>query len=461
MVCADAYLEEFTMNDLTGNDTIHFNLNYFATSEAKMALRLFGDSLPKIKSGEIKKIYLQFETSNEHPKLRGAVAGPVDRNGTAGGGGFISLLAMLSSGGMSAWHWWLPMSLGLLMLLTAGEAIRRSSVNRWVPRTAALLSILLILGPIVTGCPDRITKPDDDGGAIKIGTPRWQFENAKALGLTPVKGQKNLYEMALNRDQTKQLDLKFIGQPLPYKMTEHRLAATVDGKPNKIDLPVKPGTVVSLLAKGDVDVDGKEGPLAPATPAGFTRKPRPDLLRAASDDVEALFFNVKQKMIGQRKPLADKRQRYLLTEGYYAPNEHVGALIGSFDNFETSFVVGRHKSIIVPARATTMSLAVNATLQDFAVTSGFYEVGVVVTEAPKVPTRTVNRGDATYNIPPTLPPWQVYVTLSVYSFYPEAIYHNNKLVGEALRPWGHAHFAIYDSHATEFTNVNMAAPQPR
>ncbi|MFZ1983741.1 MAG: hypothetical protein WAU91_04960 [Desulfatitalea sp.] len=459
-ICADAWLEEFVLNDGTDNDHAHMNLNYFATSEANVALRLYGSSLPKLKRGDIKKIYVQLETSNEHPKLRGAIVGPVDQGGTAAGDSFTSLASMLSAGRMFSWAWWMQMGVGLLVLLTAAYTLRRSASHRWLPRTAAVAGCLLLVGPMVIGCPEKVVKPDGETGRVetKIGTPRWQIENAKELGLTPVKGQTNLYELALNREQVKKLDLKFIGQPLPYKMAEHRLAAAVNGKPNKLDLPVKPGTVVSLLAKGDVDVDGKQGPLAPTTPAGFTRKVRSNLRRATTAAVEPLFFNAKQKVIGQRKPLADKRERYLLTEGYYAPNEHTGALIGSFDGFKTSFVVGRHNSIVVPVQATTLSLAVNATYQDFSVISGAYDVGVVVTEAPKVPTRTVNRGDATYNVPLTIPPWQVYVTLSVYTFYPEPIYRNNELVSVAMQPWGNAHFVIYDSHATEFTNIPTTQP---
>lgn len=451
-ICAHAWLENFEMNDITSNDEEHMNLNYFSTSEATLTMRLHGSELPKRKSGEIRKIYLKFQMTNEHPKLRKDRAGVIPVNGGSNGGptGLYAALNWFTGSTLFSVSWWLQLLSGLALVTLSWVLMRRTAIQRWAMNMAALGGIVLLIGPILVACNGKIIRPDKPTKPA-VGGARWQVVDAKKAGLRAVKGKPGLYTMSLNRDQMKKLDLKFVGQPLPYKMKNYRLRAAVEGRPNKIDIRVKPGTALTMLAKGNVDVDGKEGPLPIATPAGFTRKMPRNLRKARSRNIRPQFFSVRQKVIGKRFPLADRRKRHLLTEGYYRPNEYTGALIGSFDGFKTSFVVGRHKTILVPPNTQTFSLAVNAMAEDYATMVGLYNVGVIVTEAPKVPTRTIGRGDATYHVPPTLPPWQALTTLNVYTFIDDPLVVQGKVL-KTMRPWGHARFTIYDSHVTQFTN---------
>lgn len=450
MLCAHTWLEDFGLNDITSNDEEHMNLNYFSTSEAKLSMRLYGNDLPKQKSGEIKKVYLRFEMTNEDPEIDKDPAAGILLGGGSNGVPTRFHAALNWSMGNTPFSvsWWVRLLAGLILTCLSWYLIRRTAIRRWAVNMAALCGVVLMIGPILTACNSKIIRPDKPA----IGGARWQLLDVEEAGLRAVKDKPGLYTMDLTRDQVKKLDFKFIGQPLPYKMKEYRLDAAVDGQPNKIDIPVKSGTVLTLLAKGTVDVDGKDGPLPESTPAGFTRKMSSDLRRATTRNVLPQFFNVSQKVVGELFPLADRRMRYLLTEGFYAPNEHTGALIGSFDGFKTSFVVGRHKSIIVPSNAETFSLAVNAMAQDYATMVGLFNIGVIVTEAPGVPTRTIARGDATYNIPPTLPPWQTLTTLNVYTYVDDPLIQQGTVVANTLRPWGHARFAIYNTHVTQFDN---------
>jgi hypothetical protein len=454
-VCADAYLENFNLDDDKTNNNIHLNLNYFTTSEYSHALKLYGDSLPKPASGPIKKVYLQMEMSNEETGRRGA-----------------PLFALSGAGGTDAGAWGWARSLAhtagerpwpALVLLLAGLGLAAGSLAYAARRGArgsvgpvgAALGVALMLGSIVTACTLK-EKPDEKPGT---GTARWNVANAKEIGLTAVKGRQGWYEMPMQRGETKALKLDFVGLPLSYQMKTQRLNPTRDGQPNKIDVAVKPGTVVTLLSFGEVDVDGKAGPLPPTTPmppvklvppttaAGFTQRLPAGLKRSRAARQPALFFGVPQALIGKATTVEDTRYRYPLTEGYYAPNEHTGALIGSFDGFKTSFVVGRHKSVFVPAQASTLSLAVNAMHQSYATMTGFYDVGVIFTPAPTVPTRTVPGGDATYSVPPVMQPWDALTSLNIYTFYEEELFKDGRRVSATLRPWGHAHYVLYASHA--------------
>jgi hypothetical protein len=100
----------------------------------------------------------------------------------------------------------------------------------------------------------------------------------------------------------------------------------------------------------------------------------------------------------------------------------------------------------VPAQATTLSLAVNAMRQSYAGMSGFYEVGVIFTPAPTVPTRTVPGGDATYSVPPVMQPWDALTSLNIYTFYEEERLKGDRRVSATMRPWGQAHYVLYASH---------------
>src|SRR5262249_38328815 len=96
-----------------------------------------------------------------------------------------------------------------------------------------------------------------------------------------------------------------------------------------VEIPVKPGHLVSVFAEGSLRLR-KDGPQAQEVgPEG----------RDASRD-------------------AKKLQYLLPTE--HSPATVSGALVGSFDGFrKSSFVIGKGAPLKVPAKAETLSLAIN------------------------------------------------------------------------------------------------------
>ena len=425
-VCAHAWLDGFQYDDYRGNNDIHVNLNYFTTSESRHNLKFYGDELPSAKTSKDKKIYLQTVMYNEMPEFRKISSNINSANSIKAAG----LNCTLTPAAI------VLLIVGLILLIGAIVYMKVTSSSALLAKILALLGILLILLALFLAC---------FRSGSGIGTARWQFENAAELGIKPVAGKEGWYEMPFEKGDVKTLRLKFMGQPLPYKTQKYRLNPAVNGIPKKVDIPVKPNTVVTVVATGGVDIDGKDGPLPGTSAAGFTEKVPDSIPRLGSANTKALFFNTVQADQARSHAVADVNQRYLLSEGRYFPNQYAGALIGSFDGFKTSFVVGTHRSIIVPKDAKQLSLAVNAQYSAYAKIEGYYDLSVVVTPTPTVPTRTVQRGDATYNIPPSMPSWQTLTAMAVYSYYPDEVMLDNKLVS-VTRPWTNARFVIYDSH---------------
>ncbi|MDH3974176.1 MAG: hypothetical protein OEV42_07840 [Deltaproteobacteria bacterium] len=441
-VCAHAYLENFNLDDdlSTSSNYISRNLNYFTTSEARHTLKLYGNALPNLKTGKIKKVYMQTVMHNEHPVIKTATAsfGLTVNAKQSGLNCKFSSIAMIL------------LIIGVVLLIIAIVYIKFSNTSGILPKIIAVLGVLLILIALYLAC--FKTEPNM---APDIGSPRWELENADEVGIKKVEGKEGWYEIPLEKGDSKLLKLKFIGQPLPYITKKYKLKAAVDGGPNKIDIPVKRNTVVTVIATGGVDIDGKDGPLPPTSAAGFTQQVTPSPARLKTKASSPLFFNRTQLSIGNITAIAQSNNRYLLTEGYYAPNQYAGAIIGSFDGFETSFLVGRHKSIIVPEGAKELSLAVNAMYGAYSVIEGLYDLSVIETPAPEVPTRTIPGGDATYHIPHSIQSWLALTGLHIYTYYQEDIIHNGNVISTAARPWGHARYIIYDSHATEFIGIDM------
>jgi hypothetical protein len=387
-VCATMTLHNFDHDDDPTNNSKNINYNYFSTSNYTHHFFVFGDDIKNLKPGETGTLFLRLQTANdpgsEKPSdyVRGAVVP----------GALVCLVA-----------------LGLV------------SYRRRSPRVKSI-SLLVLVGlstVLYVGCRWNIHHHKPGG----IGTSRWHVKNAGDLGLQPVKGEPDLYQMPLRRGESKRLDLEFVGQRLPYTPTRQRLQpATAEGRPNVIKLPVKPGRVVSVLAFGNLHLDGATGRLPVASPLGIIVPGETSLTAAVN------------------------RSSYLLRPGFYVPNQYAGALIGSFDNFDTSFVVGRSSSIVVPAGAETLSLAVNARLEAYKQITGAYDLVIIDNPAPSVPTHTVIRGDATGHVPDTIPIWQMLSSLNVYNYYRTTTAGRQGATGVTMNPIGSAHYSIYETH---------------
>ena len=291
---------------------------------------------------------------------------------------------------------------------TAWTPLGSPRAEPWV--LAGLTGLLILAGWMTRGRPSRLRYAGAAAFAsiaivgIAIGcatlrpgprTTRWDIPNAGEIGLQPVKGDPTLFTFPISRGQVKGIDLHFTGRPLPYKPQQISFAAaTADGQANIRRIPVEQNHVITILAFGQIDVDGS-GPLPPTAASGFVLAQASDLAVTA----------------------AATGGRFLLPAGYYNPTQHAGALVGSFDNFQHAFVIGRSISVVVPPGSPELQFAVNWVNGGYKAITGLYNVFVIDGQLPAVPTHTMHAGDATGQIPFTIDPWKVLTGLNVYTYY--------------------------------------------
>ena len=394
-LCARMTLQNFTRDDVASNNEKVVNHNEFTTSEYTHELAVFGDDIRGIAPGERRMLRIRLQPMND----------PVSER--RGGGGMDDALTFIGTPDFTA-----------LWLLAAAIGIAVAAFGR--RRTVAVRGGYAMLGAamLLAGCQQaaQVVRP-----LQPAGEQRWDVPNGDRVGLRPIRGEPGWYEMPIAGGEVKRLQMRFRGRPLPYR-TNHQRLAPMDsaGRMATARYDVKPGQVVTVVAFGRTDVDGPNGPLPPTSPTGFT--------------------------LPEEAPRS-ARAGLPLRRGYYDPTQHVGALIGTFDNWEHSFVVGRAGSFVVPEEGGTLQLAVNAPQETLRMMTGEYEVNVITTVAPRAPTRTATRGDATYRIPVTYDPWRVLTSLNVYTYdVIDDPVDEGRLVGRTLRPMGEAHYSIYASH---------------
>lgn len=406
-VCASTYLENFQRDDVGGlpSNRLYVNYNEFTTSEYPMDLFLFGKDVPNLKPGESTTVQLRLESANDPVgRKAGSTVGVISPSWLAF---FCTRLALIIA--------LIVLAIGLILLLLA--------LKQTPPSKLRLLAILLILLAILVLLLQLYCKRRQPTGGPVIGTERWEVKNAEELGLKPVNGEPGLYEMPINFGDVKRMQVVFTGRQLPYQTTKQTFSPVgQSGANNVMRIPAKPGQVVSVISFGQIDLDGPNGPLAPVSPTGMVMPASPAGHNAAAAP-------------------------YLLSEGYYTPSEQAGALIGSFDNFETSFVVGRSASIQVPANAGELSLSVNAQRGSFAAITGNYDINWIVTQVPDSPTHTNIVGDGTIRAPRFFNNWDVLTSLNVYSYYTTyAVSADGRTRSQTRNIWNAAHMTVYDSH---------------
>lgn len=399
-VCATMRLESFQRDDSSFNNSHTVNHNEFITSDYPMDFFIMGDGVPNLKPGESTTVLMRLESTNDPAGAKISTGGVFSQPLHA----FVSLSAVLMS----------------LTIFAAGFlAIGVSRKYRFMPKLKPLAMVVAILA--VTSLTLQFTCKKRRPSGPVIGTNRWEIKNAKELGITPVKGERDMYEMPIRHGEIKRVQVVFTGRDLPYKTVKHNFNPVgQDGTNNVLRIPVTPGRVATVISFGEIDLDGPNGPLRPTTATGMT-VPR----------------------IGNTPATVP----YLLSEGYYSPNEYAGALIASFDNFQTSFVVGRSASIQVPAQASQLSLSVNWQRGAFRGITGGYEIFVVDNPAPNSPTHTSIQGDATFNIPRFYLNWEVLTSLNVYTYYPtNEVSPDGRRRSQTRNIWGAAHMSVYDTH---------------
>lgn len=394
-ICVDLLLKDFQRDDNASNNARNINFNYFATSNYAQSVFLSAEGIPGLAPGEQTTLLLQASMNNELPRAgtprRGETPGwPVLRPPTPDGWAFLVGVAFL------------------LVLLAAVRRVAPASFRR-----ALALSVLAGIVTIVA------CRPPVAGDGPGTQPQRWSFANAAELGIRPVQGQPGWYTVPIRAGELLRLDLDFAGQPLPYRAEEMRLQPlTSEGSPNMLRIPVEPGEVLSVLAFGEVDVDGPNGDAPPVTADGAIRRSREN---AAG--------------------------RFLLTRGYHQPEEHVGALVGSFAGFDGSgFPIGRESTFIVPEGVRTLTLAVNGPLRGYAQMAGAFDLQIIRRPPVRVPTFGTIRGDATFDAPRTLPIWAALTSLSLYTYYDVPTVVDNRVVAVTRQPIGFSHYAVYASH---------------
>jgi len=471
-VCADLDLLNFQMDDDSSNNDKHINHNYFSTSSYEQTVALSVGDIKNLKAGETANVWLNIENNNEHPDVINYVQAS-DKVITE-----QTLLDRILA---------LELSILILLLAVFILLIILLLVYNKNNRIKILIVILLILMVFILIYLLSASRKEQSGSE-SIDTPRWSILNAGELKITPIDNKPGWYQVPLVKGESKRLKLKFNGQPLLYETQHLRLEPSIEGAPNKLDIPVKQGQILTVIATGKTDVDGENGPLNPTMAGGFTEprgqsggersshsknmleqssrlfgNKRPFVRPAKNINADATVTQTETAFDPQRDGVIAQveKSNYPLTEGYYQPNQFSGALSGWFHgdgNSSGAFVVGRATSIIVPDGVSTLSLFVNAQWESYATISGFYDLIVVTTQAPTVPTRTVPGGDATYQLPIQIQPWLTLTSVNMYTYFPQEVVIGNRPISTTLQPLGDAHFSIYESHVDRFdANFNQKA----
>lgn len=473
-ICADLDLVDFQLDDDSSNNHKHVNLNYFATSTYEQTVRVSSAGIPDLQPGETASVWLKVVNNNEHPEVQSFINATQaeTRPGSQGGDDLNQQLILVAV-------------LLLVMILLVLLVFRKNSFARIL----VIIILLILLAMFLYLLYQKFAGGAGGDGTVDapVGSPRWQVTNAAELGIKPLAGRPGWYEVPVTQGETKRLNVRFQGQPLSYTPERRRLEPAVNGEPNRLDIPVEPGHVVTVIAIGKVDLDG-EGPLAPTMAGGYTEQTVIEAAATADENADTQRVAVMRKFYADNVPHVPALKRlnkeatsaqpgttavqpdtapvtrkpdrnYPLTEGYYQPQQFAGALAGWFRGDEQSsgtFVLGRATSVIVPEGMNTLSLFVNAQWSAYPEIAGFYDLVVINTPAPTVPTRTVPGGDATYRLPIQLPSWHVLTSVNMYTFYPEVLV-NDSLTSTTVMPLSSAHFSIYDSHVDTFNaNFNQA-----
>jgi hypothetical protein len=427
---------DFPIDDDSTNNQEHINHNYIATSEFTQQILVSANEIPGLNPGDVATVLLNLDTLNEHSSI-GGVPSLGDRPGSGASG---TSLDTVSIGMIVA---------GLILILFA--LLKRKGSKPAIVWLALIIGILLLVMGLFQACGKQ--EPT-------VGTGRWEIENTTELGIEPWKDKPGWFQMPVTVGEPAALSVRFVGQPLPYETQTMRLQGALEGQPNTMNVAVTPGEVVTVVARGGIDVDG-EGPLPPVAAGGFTEQlgdpvPVPEVV----DD--------RMRFFGNRPPLSGvfrtgavtgaetaavpvpidavivRDQRYPMPVGRYQPNQWAGALTAWFHGEQTQsgvFVVGRQASFVVPEGATTMTLFVNAQWTAYPVLTGFYDLSIVRTQGPRVPTRTVPGGDATYQTPRRLPSWHTLTSFNSYTYYTQSTAQTGTLL-----PLGQAHVSVYASH---------------
>jgi hypothetical protein len=243
---------------------------------------------------------------------------------------------------------------------------------------------------------------------------KYRITNASTLALKSI--GKGYYSIRLKPGEEKRVMLEITGGVMPHPNVQYKLSAKAGGEllqpasgEPPLEIPVKPGSIVSILARGLITT-----PKHPPSDANGYR---------------------------EREPAA---QQFLLRRGFYRPEDHVGAVIASCDKFHSSFVVGNNLTFAVPAKCEKLLLAVNYVAGLYADNKGEFELNVVVGDPVFLPARLPATGSVAneqFGIPAQMQPGSMLPQLVV-----DVGQRFNAKKFNRLIPTGDVRYAVYESH---------------
>jgi hypothetical protein len=274
-----------------------------------------------------------------------------------------------------------------------------------------------------------------------------RFTNASAIGLHPL--GNGYFAMRLKPGEEKEVKLEITGGEMPNPSKQYKLSAKAGGtllQPSSgdppLEIPVKEGSMVSIVALGLISVNLNNPPPPPDGPGAA---PRP-----ASAQTEPPVQNDPNGYTDRRQI----EQHFLLHRGIYHPEERIGAVIASFDNFRTSFVVGADSTFVIPKNRKVLSLAVNSVAGKYGAATGEFEVNVVAGEALTLPTRLTARGSAAnprFGAPALMQPG---------ANLPQFVVDVGLRDHKRLIPRGYVAYAVYASHDEKAPPLSPGKPLP-
>jgi hypothetical protein len=145
-----------------------------------------------------------------------------------------------------------------------------------------------------------------------------------------------------------------------------------------LEIRVNPGDLITILSSGSVQVRKNDSGSISAGPNGFDSAAGSVQVGRAADGVSSAAQNREQKTYYDETG-------YLLP-AQFQPSRHIGAVIGSWDNFkERTFLLGSMTSLKVPKNVGTLYIALNDTAEGYRQHSGRgFEVQVIATPFDKV-----------------------------------------------------------------------------
>ncbi len=265
---------------------------------------------------------------------------------------------------------------------------------------------------------------------------KYEFEDSHDTGLKRIGKLKSYYSLRVKTGETKRVRVEIRGGSIPGTAKQYMLPATAGGTllspangTPPLEIPVKPGTTMAVVAHGAIRLHSKEG--APSNDANGTLLGPPPQQGPGVAGAPGASNSAQ---------VCDNCGRgALLKDGYYRAAEHQGALIGSFDGFKTAFVIGTNSTFLVPGAATTLALAVNDQAGQYADHTGNFQLNVIASAPVVAPTLVAQ---------PAYDPAGIPVQMEAGTGMPRLNIEVMEVIpkNKVLLPAGYVSWAVYSSH---------------